>query len=39
MKVKPLLGDWEIPRIESIRAAERRSLVELPVPGRVGSLF
>lgn len=39
MRVKPVLGDWEIPRIASIRALEHRSFVELPVPGRVGSLF
>jgi hypothetical protein len=39
MRVKPMLGDWEIPRIESIRALEHRSFVEFPVPGRVGSLF
>lgn len=39
MKVKPVLGDWEIPRIASIQTLERRSLVELPVPGRVGSLY
>ena len=34
-----MLGDWEIPQIERIEALERRGLVELPVPGRVGSLF
>jgi hypothetical protein len=39
VKVKPMLGDWEIPRIESIRTAERRVFAELPVPGRVGSLY
>ena len=39
MRVKPVLGDWEIPRIASIKALENRSFVELPVPGRVGSLF
>ena len=39
MTVKPMLGDWEIPRIASIRTLERRTFVELPVPGRVGSLF
>ena len=39
MKVKPVLGDWEIPRIESIRTLERRSFVELPVPGKVASLY
>lgn len=39
MRVKPVLGDWEIPRIVSIKALENRSFVELAVPGRVGSLF
>ncbi len=39
MTVKPMLGDWEIPRIESLQTLERRAFVELPVPGRVGSLF
>ncbi len=36
---KPVLDDWEIPRIGSIRTLEERRFVELPVPGRVGSLF
>ena len=39
MKVRPVLGDWEIPRIEEIRTLEHRSFVELAVPGRTGSLF
>src|SRR5438105_1277402 len=39
MKVKPVLGDWEIPNIEAIHIVEQRALVELPVPGRVGSLY
>jgi len=39
MEIKPVLGDWEIPRIESIRTMEHRAFVELPVPGMVGSLF
>lgn len=39
MKVKPVLGDWEIPSIASIETLERRAFVELPVPGREGSLF
>jgi hypothetical protein len=39
VKVKPVLGSWEIPRIESIRTLERRSFVELPVPGRAASLY
>jgi hypothetical protein len=39
MNVKPVLGDWEIPRIAAIESLERRAFVELPIPGRVGSLF
>lgn len=39
MAVRPVLSDWEIPRVEVIDSLERRELVELPVPGRVGSLF
>lgn len=39
MKVKPVLGDWEIPNIAAIETLERRAFVELPVPGREGSLF
>jgi hypothetical protein len=39
VKVKPLLGDWEIPNIAGLETLERRELAELEVPGRVGSLF
>jgi hypothetical protein len=39
MKVKPILDNWEIPNIARMDALEHRSLVELRVPGRVGSLF
>jgi hypothetical protein len=39
MRIRPVLGDWEIPRIESIRTLERRSFVELPVPGKAASLY
>lgn len=39
MNVKPVLGDWEIPRIQSIKSLEKRNFVELDIPGRVGSLF
>jgi len=39
MRIKPVLDDWEIPHIEAIQMLERRSFVELPVPGRVGSLY
>ncbi len=39
MNVKPVLGDWEIPRIAVIEAAERRMFVDLAVPGRAGSLY
>ena len=34
-----MLGDWEVPRISAMRTLERRSFVELPVPGKAGSLF
>jgi hypothetical protein len=39
VNVRPVLGDWEVPRVDRIEADERRRLVELPVPGRVGSLY
>jgi len=39
MNVKPVLGGWEIPRLTHIETLERRDMVELPVPGRTGSLF
>ena len=39
MKVKPMLGDWEIPHIEAIGSLERRELVELAVPGRAANLY
>jgi hypothetical protein len=39
MSVKPMLGDWEIPRIASIETLEHRAFVELDIPGKVGSLF
>jgi hypothetical protein len=39
VKVKPLLGDWEIPNIAGLETLEKRELAELQVPGRVGSLF
>ena len=39
MNVKPVLGDWEIPHIQSIHSVEKRNFVELDSPGRVGSLF
>jgi hypothetical protein len=37
--VKPVLGDWEIPRVGMMRTAEARKFAELAVPGRQGSLF
>ena len=39
MAVKPVLGDWEIPRVAMMRTAEARKFAELAVPGRQGSLF
>jgi len=34
VKVKPVLGGWEIPHISSIGSLEQRSFTELPVPGK-----
>jgi len=39
MNIKPILDNWEIPCIETIRTTERRVLAEHPIPGRQGSLF
>jgi len=39
MNTKPVLGDWEIPRIQKLRSDERRRIAELPIPGRAGSLL
>ena len=39
MKVKPVLGGWEIPHISSIGSLEQRSFTELPVPGKSTSVF
>jgi len=39
MTTKPLLGDWEVPRIQKLRSDEQRRIAELPVPGRAGSLL
>ena len=39
MKVKPVLGGWEIPHIASIGSLEQRSFTELAVPGKSASLF
>ena len=39
MKVKPVMGGFEIPHIAAIETLERRDFVELRVPGRTGSLF
>ena len=39
MNVRPMLADWEMKRVASLDTLEARTFVELPVPGRVGSLF
>jgi hypothetical protein len=39
MSAKPVLDNWEIPRISALQTWQRRELVELAVPGRVGSIF
>jgi hypothetical protein len=39
MNVRPALGEWVVPRLVALETLEQRDLVELPVPGRPGSLF
>lgn len=39
MTTVPMLGDWEIPRIASLRTEESRKLAEHRVPGRAGSVY
>jgi hypothetical protein len=36
--VRPVIGGWEVPRIERIESRERRRLARLPVPGLLGDL-
>lgn len=38
MIVRPMIGEWEIPRIERIRTLEARRLARLSVPGLRGDL-
>ena len=37
MKVKPMIGEYEVPGIQRIGTVEGRALVEIPVPGLEGS--
>ena len=39
MSVKPMLGDWEIPRVADMQTLEQRSMVELNIPGQTGSVY
>ncbi len=36
--VRPMIGDWEVPRIERIASTEGRRLARFPVPGLAGDL-
>lgn len=38
MLVRPMIGQWELPRIEAISTRESRRLAVLPVPGLSGDL-
>jgi len=33
MSVKPMLGDWEIPRVSHIQTLEKRALTRMNIPG------
>lgn len=39
MSLVPMLGDWEVPRVTRLETLETRDFLELPIPGRAGSLF
>ena len=39
MSLTPMLSDWELPRVTRLETLETRDFLELPVPGRAGSLF
>jgi len=36
--VRPMIGNWEVPRVERIETLEGRRLARLPVPGLLGDL-
>jgi hypothetical protein len=36
--IKPMIGEWEVPRIERIRTLEDRRLARIPIPGLRGDL-
>jgi hypothetical protein len=38
MLIRPMIGRWEVPRIEGIASRESRRLAVLPVPGLSGDL-
>lgn len=38
MIVRPMIGEWEVPRIERIQTLESRRLARLSVPGLIGDL-
>lgn len=38
MLVRPMIGRWEVPRVEGIASREARRLAVLPVPGLSGDL-
>lgn len=39
MSLTPMLADWELPRVTRLETLETRDFLELPLPGRAGSLF
>ena len=38
MIVRPVIGEWEVPRIERIQTLEGRRIARLPVPGLLGDI-
>jgi hypothetical protein len=35
---RPMIGEWEVPRIERIQTLEERRIASLPVPGLLGDI-
>jgi hypothetical protein len=38
MIVRPVIGEWEVPRIKRIQTLEERRIARLPVPGLLGDI-
>lgn len=39
MAIKPMLGDWEVPKISAMRTLEKRAMNGVNIPGLPGGVF